>query len=612
MCGIVGFTGKDRAVPYLLDCLSKLEYRGYDSAGIALLNEKHIDVTKCAGKLSVLTSVLASKKKDNSSCGIGHTRWATHGKPSEKNAHPHLSPNGVFAVVHNGIIENYARLRQELTEKGYIFRSETDTEVIAYLLEKNYDGDFLTAVRKTVDRLEGSFAIAVLCRDYPGKIFCYRWGSPLVLAKNEKGCFISSDVTSLLKYSNEVFRLGGGESALADEETVEFFDKEMKRIEKKAEKITWTVADAEKSGFEHFMLKEIFEQSETVQKTLSEYVNGNDIVFPKMEKIFDTTEKIKRILFIGCGSAYNVGLTAKYVTEKLTGIYCSAEIASEWRYSDSPVSEDCLAVFISQSGETADTLAALRKAKKAGAMTLGIVNVISSSVACESDCVLYTRAGPEIAVATTKAYTAQLVLAYLLALKIGKLYGKIEDEIYLSFLSEIKNAPSGISLLLERLSAKAEKLADELFTSRQIYFIGRNTGYATAMEGALKLKEISYIPCEAYAAGELKHGTISLIEKGTPVVALLGNRELSMKTLSNIKEVKSRGARVIGVADSVTLDGEAIDEFDRLLEIPACKHGIFSGIYESIALQLFAYYMAKKRDCDIDKPRNLAKSVTVE
>lgn len=610
MCGIVGFAGRERAVPYLIDCLGKLEYRGYDSAGIALSGERNIEVTKRKGSLSVLTSVLLSHRQSNSMCGIGHTRWATHGEPNAKNAHPQMSSNGYFAVVHNGIIENYAALKCELISQGCEFHSETDTEVIAQLLEKNYEGDFLSAVKKTLCRLEGSYAVAILCKDFPGKIFCCRWGSPIVLAKTEKGNFISSDVASLLKYTDEIYKLDGGECALVDCDGIEFFDSDMKRVEKKSERVAWSVDDAEKKGYEHFMLKEIFEQSETAEKMLSEYVRNGEIGFPDFGISKEEALRIKRIIFIGCGSAYHVGITGKYVTERLTGIYTSAEVASEWRYGDSPVGEDCLCVVISQSGETADTLAALRKAKASGARVLGIVNVVGSSVADESDSVLYTRAGPEIAVATTKAYTAQLFSVYLLAVKLAELTGRITEEKRKALLSELNGIKESLPSALKRLDTECRRLADELFTSEQIYFIGRNTDYAAATEGALKLKEISYIPCEAYAAGELKHGTISLIEKGTPVVALMGNGEVFAKTLSNVREVKSRGARVIALGDGKRLEPESAF-FDEMLSLPDCD-GLFSAVYQGAALQLFAYYIARNKGCDIDKPRNLAKSVTVE
>lgn len=610
MCGIVGFTGKERAVPYLLDCLTKLEYRGYDSAGIALTGKTKIEVTKRKGKLSVLTSELMSKKQSISSCGIGHTRWATHGAPEERNAHPHLSQNGYFAVVHNGIIENYEELKRELVSQGCKFVSDTDTEVISQLLEKNYCGDFLSAVRATLSRLKGSYAVAVLCKDYPGKIFCSRWGSPIVLAKADKGNFVSSDVTSLLGYADEIYKLEGGESAFLDEENIEFFDKDMKRIDKDAEKILWSVEDAEKKGFEHFMLKEIFEQEETVKNLIGEYIRNGEISFPDISFSDEELSGFERIVFIGCGSAYHAGLIAKYTVQSLAGICCEAETASEWRYAKSPLNEKCLCVFISQSGETADTLAALRKARSEGAITLGVVNVVSSSVASESESVIYTKAGPEIAVATTKAYTAQLVVLYLFALKLARIKGRISVGEQKMLLDKLEASASGIGEILKSLPDTAKALAREYYTSEQMYFIGRNTDCAAAMEGALKLKEISYIPCHAYAAGELKHGTISLIEKGTPVVALMGNSELFSKTLSNVKEVKSRGARVIALCSRKNYEKNP-DLCDAFIPLPE-GDSFISCIYEGIALQLFAYYTAKNRGCDIDKPRNLAKSVTVE
>ncbi len=610
MCGIVGFAGKEKAVPYLLSCLEKLEYRGYDSAGIALSGEKGIEVTKRKGKLSFLTSELMSKKQSSSRCGIGHTRWATHGAPEEKNAHPHLSQNGYFAVVHNGIIENYEELKKELLAHKVHFSSDTDTEVIAHLLEKNYQGDFLSAVSKTLSVLEGSYAVAIICRDFPGKIFCSRWGSPIVLAETDKGNFISSDVTSLLGYTDQVYKLDGGESALIDDEEIEFFDRDMKRVNKKAEKILWSATDAEKKGYEHFMLKEIFEQPETAGRLVDGYIKGDEIVFPDISFSDKELSEVEQIMFIGCGSAYHAGLAAKYFTQKLTGISCQAETASEWRYGDSTVDEHTLCVFISQSGETADTLAALRKAKSEGAETLGVVNVVSSSVASESDSVLYTRAGPEIAVATTKAYTAQLISLYMLAVKIAGIKKRVNASQRSQLIGELRTVKEKTQQLLQELPSVIQALSREYYMSDQMYFIGRNTDCAAAMEGALKLKEISYIPCHAYAAGELKHGTISLIENGTAVLAIMGNGELFSKTLSNVREVKSRGARVIALCtrDNYEKNGDFCDFFVPVPEADS----LLSCVYEGIALQLFAYYTAKKRGCDIDKPRNLAKSVTVE
>lgn len=606
MCGIVGYSGKNRAVPYLLDGLSRLEYRGYDSAGIALY-EEGIEITKCKGRLTALKKKLEKKKQSEASCGIGHTRWATHGIPDEKNAHPHLSKSGLFAVVHNGIIENYEEIKACLMSEGYNFKSETDTEVIAHLLEKNYGGSFTFAVKKTLAELEGSFALAIICRDYPKSIFCARRGSPLVAAKGEKGCLISSDANTLLRYTDEVYRLENNESLLAEGEKLSFFDKDMKSIEKTPEKLHNRPCEVEKGKYEHFMLKEIYEQGETAEKTVRECINKNEIVFEGSEPLFDKIKQVHRIAFIGCGSAYHVCLSAKHITEELCGIYASAEIASEWRYGFSPLSENCLAVFISQSGETADTLAALRKAKKLGAVTLSIVNSPLSSLEAESDFVIHTKAGPEIAVATTKAYTAQLMTVYLLSVKIARLRNSLTDEKYKSLLEEIKSFPRGIKTLLEKIPSEVKALSEKLFSEKRMYFLGRGTDFAAAIEGALKLKEISYIPCEAYAAGELKHGTISLIEKGSIVIALASDRRLFAKTSANLKEVKARGAEVVVFCSS----GEKTDEDFTTVRLPFVS-GCFSALYEGIALQLLSYFVAKRLGCDIDKPRNLAKSVTVE
>lgn len=607
MCGIAGFTGRDRAVPYLIDCLERLEYRGYDSSGIALCRNNDIDVIKRSGKLSELKKAVLCIENCDCYCGIGHTRWATHGSPTENNAHPHLSQSGTFAIVHNGIIENYAQLKGELENDGVSFISDTDSEVIAQLLEKNYDGSFSEAARKTLFRLDGAFAFAAVCKDFPGKIFCAKKGSPLVLCRNEMGVFISSDVTSVVSYTDSIYRLEDGECAFITADSIEFFDFYMREIEKSSEKLTVSADDAKKQGYEHFMLKEIFEQEQTVNKTVLKHVRGDDICFEGADLLFENADSIKRIVFIGCGSAYHVCLSAKYVTESLAGICCSAEVASEWRYSASPVDSGTLCVFISQSGETADTLAALEKAKNSGAITLSIVNVPSSSLAVKSEFVIYTAAGAEIAVATTKAYTAQLITVYLIALKFAGIKGKP----YKKMLGFIKSSSGGIAEIFSGLLTKIQNTAQEIYKSKQIYFIGRNTDYPAALEGALKLKEVSYIPCEAYPAGELKHGTISLIEKGTVVVALAGNSDVLVKILSNVKEVKARGARIIAVGSIKDISGDLFSAEDRVIAVPFSE-SVFSALYEGVVLQLLAYYVAKNRGCDIDMPRNLAKSVTVE
>ncbi len=609
MCSIAGYIGKNKAVPYLLKCLENLEYRGYDSAGVAVNENGKINVTKCKGKLSVLQSVIASKRQSEATSGIGHTRWATHGKADTINAHPHLSQNGTFAVVHNGIIENYAEIKNELMNKGVSFVSETDTEVIAALLEKNYDGDVLLCLKKTLSYLKGSYAIAVLCKDFPDEIYCSRFGSPLVMCKNKDGCFISSDAVSLSCYSDEFYYLEGGESVKVTRDGFTFFSDAMKPIEKPSKKLSFIAESTEKGGYSHFMLKEIYEQPEALKRTCEEYVKDGKINFKGLDLSKQELMKIKRIIFAGCGSAYHVALSAKYVFEKLTGIYTSAEIASQWRYSHSPVGEDCLVIAISQSGETADTLAALKKAKEYGARTLSVVNVPESSVARESDTVLYTKAGSEIAVATTKAYSCQLSLIYLLGIHFADIIGTLNKEKVSLLTSQVLSLCEKIKMSLPLLDKQAQRLASELFMSEHIYFIGRGCDYAAAVEGALKLKEISYIHCEAYAAGELKHGTISLIEKGTPVVAVCCDEEVFSKTLANVKEVLSRGASVVGLT---AFSGEKTDGvFRQKAEIQMLEN-IFMPSAAVPFMQLLAFHTAKLRGCDIDKPRNLAKSVTVE
>ena len=609
MCGIVGFTGRKKAVPYLINCLEKLEYRGYDSAGIAVNEKDGIAVTKCKGKLSVLESVIASKKQSSALTGIGHTRWATHGKPDSVNAHPHLSQKGTFAVVHNGIIENFAEIKNQLIKEGFTFKSETDSEVIAQLLEKYYEGDVLSSLKKTLSLLKGSYAVAVLCKDFPDEIYCSRFGSPIVLGENEDGFFISSDVTSILTYTDEIYRLSGGETARVTKKGVSFFDGDMNETVKQKEKVDFVSNSAEKDGFSHFMLKEIYEQEKVIKETFDEYVKKGEISFPDVKLTKQELMNIKRVIFIACGSAYHVGLTGKEVFEKLTGIYSSCEIASQWRYGNSPADEGCLAVVISQSGETADTLAALKKAKQSGAKTVSIVNVRGSSIAEESDNVIYTKAGPEIAVATTKAYSCQLIACYLFAIYFAENIGKITHLKRQMLLKEISDLSGKVKQCLFSVNDKMKALAKEIFTSGHIYFIGRGADFAVAMEGALKLKEISYIHCEAYAAGELKHGTISLIEKGTCVIVLCCDEEIVEKTVSNAAEVRSRGGKLIAFSNE---KGEKYkDGFHELFVLPS-TYGEFTPSVEVIPLQLLAFYTALERGCDIDKPRNLAKSVTVE
>lgn len=609
MCGIVGYIGKSRAVPYLLDGLARLEYRGYDSAGVAFFEDGKIEVVKAKGRLSELEKKLGEKGDCAATVGIGHTRWATHGEPNDVNAHPHLSESGTFAVVHNGIIENYAELKEELRSSGVRFSSETDTEVIAALLEKNYRGDFLEAVKKTTARLEGSYALAVLCSLEPKKIVCTRCQSPLVVGKGSDGLFLASDVTALLKHTRDVFKLSDGEIAFLEGGGLRFLSPDGAEEKKECEHISWSVEDAQKGGFEHFMLKEIFEQPFAFSNTVKSSAGRNRIHFDSLKISDDEIKKLNRIVITACGSAYHAGLVGKTALEKLTRIPTQVEIASEFRYCDPVIDENTLVVIISQSGETADTLAALRLSKEKGAHVLSIVNVVGSSIAAESENVVYTVAGPEIAVATTKAYSSQVAVLYLLSAFISKKRGLLSNGELSRFLSSLREIPGKISETLSRSKNEAELISKDLLSLEHAYFIGRSFDYAAAAEASLKLKEISYIHSEAYAAGELKHGTISLVEEGTLVVALVCSKKLFSKTVSNIREVKSRGARVLAVTtDSLR---EKLSDVDLVLSVPDCDE-LFVPSLEIVPLQLLAYYTALGRGCDVDKPRNLAKSVTVE
>ncbi len=609
MCGIVGYIGKDFAVPYLIEGLSKLEYRGYDSAGVAVIEDGKIDVTKKSGRLRILEDVLKEKEKSGATIGIGHTRWATHGAPTDENAHPHLSESGLFAVVHNGIIENYAELKEELIKSGVHFSSQTDTEVIAALLEKNYDGDFLSTASKTLSMLEGAYALAILCKDFPNTLALARKSSPLVLGKGENGIFAASDVTAVLKHTSDIFKLSDGEIALVDGENLSFYLSDKTPIEKKSEKITWSAEDAQKDGFDHFMLKEIFEQPAVFARTVNPHIKNGKVVFENFSLSKAETKKLDRIIITACGSAYHAGIIGKYVLEKTTRIPTEVDIASEFRYRDPIITENTLVIIISQSGETADTLAALRLAKERGACVLSIVNVVGSTIANESDSVVYTAAGPEIAVATTKAFSAQVAVLYLLAARLAFEKGTLfENELSL-YLSELQKLPDKLEEVIDKTQSKAKEIAKDFASLEHAYFIGRGIDFAAATEGSLKLKEISYIHSEAYAAGELKHGTISLIEPETAVVALACGDELFSKTMSNIKEVTSRGAKVL----AVTTEKHKADckDLSFVVTVPE-THPLFSASTEVAFLQLLSYYTALFRGCDIDKPRNLAKSVTVE
>ncbi len=609
MCGIIGYIGKENATPYLVSGLEKLEYRGYDSAGIAVINKGKIDTVKSKGRLSFLEEKIESTGFVGGTVGIGHTRWATHGEPSDENSHPHLSQSGLFAVVHNGIIENYSSLKNELISQGYKFNSQTDTEVVSHLLEKNYNGDFLLAVKKTADKLEGSYALGILCKDRPDEFVCVRKSSPLIVGTGDNGNFISSDITAILGCTNEIYKLSDGEIALIKRNSLEFFDSELVPIKKVKEKITWDISSAEKCGYEHFMLKEIMEQPEAIRATVSPRINTeSEIVLDSVTLTKEQMQNIKKAFIVACGSAYHVGVLGKYVIEKLTGISVEVDIASEFRYRDPIVDENTLVIIISQSGETADTLAALRMAKEKGARILSVVNVVGSSIASESDDVLYTWAGPEIAVATTKAYSTQVFMMYLLAIYMAQKLGKISPDETRKLMSELMAIPDKMEKILKSAN-KTEKLSDIFLPLEHAYFIGRNIDYAVALEASLKLKEISYIHSEAYGAGELKHGTISLIENGTLVVALACCDAIFQKTLSNIKEVKARGATVLCVTTEKHKD--EVPDADYIITVPETNE-LFIGSLEVVQMQLLSYYAAKSRGCDIDKPRNLAKSVTVE
>lgn len=609
MCGIIGYIGKNKAVPYLLEGLERLEYRGYDSAGIATTEKDRIETVKTKGRLSVLKSLVASQKQSQSTVGIGHTRWATHGEPSQVNSHPHLSSGGLFAVVHNGIIENYAVLKNELTEQGVIFNSETDTEVIAQLLEKHYNGDFTATVNKVAKMLEGSYALCILCRDFPKQIVCTRMGSPLVVGFGDEGIFVASDTLAMAGKIKALCRPEAGETVIVSKEKAEFFDFMGRKVLKEAVPVSVSHTDTQKDGYEHFMLKEIFEQPTAVENTLKEILDSDTISFPDFNLTEEKVKNLRSIYIVACGSAYHVGVCGKYVIEKLSGIPCHTDIASEFRYRSTPLKENDLCIIISQSGETADSIAAMKKAKEKGATVLSIVNVEGSTIATLSDYVIYTKAGAEIAVATTKAYSAQLSVIYCLGVYFADIMGAVDKTGIRELVEEIKGLPHKIAVTINATKKRAYELSEFFTKQEHAYFIGRGTDYAIAMEGSLKLKEISYIHSEAYGAGELKHGTISLIEPGTNVVSLMCDDDIFSKTQSNVKEVKARAARVFAV--TTKKHEKDADSADYSIIIPDA-HSLIVPSLAVIPLQLLSYYTALKRKCDIDKPRNLAKSVTVE
>ena len=607
MCGIVGFTGKQSAAPILLDGLKKLEYRGYDSAGIAVMDQAQIDVVKVTGRIANLCEKTKDGEAVPGTCGIGHTRWATHGAPTEENAHPHLSNDGRFAVVHNGIIENYIALREELIKDGYHFESETDTEVIVHLIEMYYEGDMREALIRATNRLRGSYALGVICTEEPGKIYAVREASPLILGVGVGENFFASDVTALVNYTRNVIYLEDGEFAELTEESVRIFDVLGKTIDKKVTRILWDVQAAEKGGYEHFMLKEIMEQPGAVKATIAPRIRDGKVFFEELNITQDDLKKVRKIVITACGSAYYAGCSGKYVIEKLARIPVEVELASELRYSDPLIDEHTLLIVISQSGETADTIAAMKECKARGARTLAIVNVVGSTVATLADDTVYTWAGPEIAVATTKGFTTQVAVLYLLAMHFADKLGRLQEK-EAHLLKVLESLPRKIQQAID-MNAQIPELAKKYHSSKSLFFIGRNTDYAIALEGALKMKEISYLHAESYAAGELKHGTIALIEDHQPVIAVCCNPTIMEKTLSNIVEVKSRGAEVLAL--TFRNNQKILSVADDFLFIPEVDP-VFSAVVEIIPLQLLAYYVAKENGCDIDKPKNLAKSVTVE
>ncbi len=608
MCGIVGYIGEEQAAPILLKGLEKLEYRGYDSAGVALYNGGHLQVAKAKGRLKVLSELIEGGQKTPGTLGIGHTRWATHGAPSDINSHPQVSDSGKFAVVHNGIIENYLPLKEHLMRRGVNFVSETDTEVVAQLLEYYYKGDVLDAVIQVLRHVEGSYALGVICQDYPDQLVAVRKDSPLIVGVGSGENYIASDVPAILERTRDIYRLNDQEIAVLCRGSVSFYNMDKEPVQKELCHVDWDVSAAEKGGYEHFMAKEIMEQPKVLRDTISPRLHNGRVVLDSVSLTREDLEKLRSIYIVACGSAYHVGVIAKYVLEKVVRIPVEVDIASEFRYMDPMVDEGTLVLVISQSGETADTLAALREAKRRGARTLSIVNVVGSSIANESDDVLYTWAGPEIAVATTKAYSAQLAVIYLLTIYMGDLLGTVGQEQYAAYVKDLMRLPDLVEEILQH-KENVQYLASLFFNVKDVFFIGRNLDYAMSLEGSLKLKEISYIHSDAYAAGELKHGTISLVEDGTLVVALATQKALFEKMMSNVKEVKARGAVVLGLT---TEGNKSIEQTaDHVMYVPEICDIMLPSL-AVVPLQLFAYYVSSMKGCDIDKPRNLAKSVTVE
>ncbi len=613
MCGIVGYIGAQQAAPILLDGLSKLEYRGYDSAGICVFSEAGFQIEKTKGRLAVLSELTKGGATLSGTLGIGHTRWATHGAPSHENSHPHLSTNGKICVVHNGIIENYLLLKEFLTAQGKAFLSDTDTEVAANLIEYFYERecDLRTAVCRAVEKLSGSYALGILCADRPNSMFAVKKDSPLIFGFGKGENFIASDVPAILRYTREVVYLNDGDMVEFTADSAHFFDAHGNALQKTPEHITWEMSAAEKGGYPHFMMKEIHEQPKALRDTISPRIRDGRVVLDEISLTPDYLRGIRRIYIVACGSAYYVGCVGKYILEKTCRIPVEPILASEFRYSEPVLGDDTLVIIISQSGETADTLAALREAATLGARTLAIVNVVGSAISKAAHDVIYTWAGPEIAVATTKAYSTQLSVLYLLAMYIGDILGTLSAQEYDAMLKALVELPDRLTDILTADNLmRIEALAEQCKDHHDVFFIGRNLDSATCLEGSLKLKEIAYVHSEAYAAGELKHGPISLIEENTLVIAVSCVPALFEKTMSNVKEVKARGANVLGLT-TANFEDEIAKTVDRFLLVPQ-THPLLQPSLNVVPLQIFSYYVALARGCDVDKPRNLAKSVTVE
>ncbi|WP_026761776.1 glutamine--fructose-6-phosphate transaminase (isomerizing) [Selenomonas artemidis] len=609
MCGIVGYVGNRQAAEFLLDGLSKLEYRGYDSAGIAVYEDGEIHIEKSVGRLAALREQIKGRVPVGT-LGIGHTRWATHGRPSDVNAHPHADCHKNFAIVHNGIIENYLSLKEELIAKGHEFKSETDTEVVVHLLEEVYAGDFVAAVREVLRRIEGSYALAFMSKAHPDMLICTKQDNPLIIGLGEGENFIASDIPAIISRTRRTYILGDGELAIVRKDSIEVTNRAGEPVQKKVFEVTWNAEAAEKGGYEHFMLKEIHEQPKAVRDTMSQRITSDKKAISFEELAWDAAylNSFNKIYIVACGTAYHAGLVGKYYIEKLARVLVEVDVASEFRYRDPIVDDKTLLVVVSQSGETSDTLAALKESKRRGAKTLAITNVVGSSIAREADQVVYTWAGPEIAVASTKAYTTQLVLFFMLALYMAEIKGAIAPARTAQLVTQLLEIPTQVSEILSDVEP-IKTFAKQYGFNEDVFYIGRGLDYSVSLEGALKLKEISYIHAEAYAAGELKHGTLALIVEGVPVIALATQRNVYEKTLSNIKEVKARDAIVIGIAAEG--DTELKKYVDHVIYVPATDEFIMP-ILSVIPLQLLSYYAAITRGCDVDKPRNLAKSVTVE